>query len=69
MSKKQSHSLPPSLYVRREEDGDEHYFLAFENGCAEAVEDDGPTCVGIYNLVNIYPNVQKVVDLGDEAES
>ena len=69
MLKKKSHNLPPSLYVRREEDGDEHYFLAFENGCAEAVEDDGPTCVGIYDLVKMYPNVRKAVNLSEEAES
>lgn len=67
MAKKKDFGLPTQLFVRRDEDGDDHYFVAVEDGCCAAVEGDGPTCVGIYTLTKTYPEVRKVAVLGEEA--
>ena len=42
--------LPKSLFVREGKDGDETYYLAYTFP-QDAIEDDGPTLVGTYELV------------------
>ncbi len=42
--------FPKTLYVRREQDGDDHYFVADET-TAGIVAADGEEEVGIYELV------------------
>jgi len=41
--------FPGVLYVRRDEDGDDVYFIANEK-IDEAIENDGPTVVAAYHL-------------------
>lgn len=66
--KKKVHDLPQLLFVRRDGTCGEEFLSAFENGCMEAVEDDGPTIVGVYKLTKVYPQVCKTVYLGEPVE-
>lgn len=63
MSKKKNR-LPATLYVRKEEDGDEYYFIAGEMIDA-IVEAEGTTLVGVYSLLE-SDSYKKVVTLEKE---
>lgn len=42
--------FPTLIFVRKDKDGDVEYLLAFEEQ-AEAIDEDGPTAVATYKLV------------------
>jgi hypothetical protein len=52
--------LPAFLYVRREEEGDETYYLAFSESL-DSVDEDGPTVVGTYELTDVNKLSKRVV--------
>lgn len=60
MAKKES-KFPETLYVRREEDGDDVFYIAFEND-ADAIEGDGPTKVATF----VFTSTHKLVKTVDE---
>jgi len=65
MSKKKETTLPEHIYVRVDYNGKEKFLLAYENGYIDAIEGDGPTEIGIYELKKVYPSVTKSVVLGE----
>ena len=49
-------ALPKVIHVREDHDNNApkgtSYLTAFKGGVSEAVEDDGPTIIGVYKLVS-----------------
>jgi hypothetical protein len=55
--------FPKVLYVRIDEDGDEHYFVSWDK-FVDAIDGDGPTQIGVYNLDHITKARKVVEELG-----